>query len=234
MFLSPYFQLSENTLTVSPEQASKFAKSVADDFNPIHDADAKRFCVPGDLLFSLILSHYGLHQSMSFTFKGMVGKGVELHFPDTISDTFTLQDLKDKPYLSVEKSGGVSHDKTQIEQFIRAYVAFSGHNFVDILVPLMRKHGVMINPSRPLVIYENMSVDLSSFDFKETRLSLDNAELSVDGKRGDASLKFSLYNERDELIGQGHKSLILSGLRVLDEDAITAMLAEYNQRKQSL
>lgn len=233
MFLAPYFQQSGTTLSINPEQASGFAKGIANDFNPIHDIDAKRFCVPGDLLFSLILSHYGLHKSMSFTFEGMVGKGVSLHFPDTIDETFTLTDLKEKPYLSLKKSGDVSHDELQLEQFIRAYVAFSGNNFVDILIPLMRKHGVMINPKRPLVIYENMSVSLTSFDFSETRLELDSSELAINGKRGDVSLRFNLFNEHDELIGHGNKSLILSSLRELDEASIEAMLAEYNQRKQS-
>lgn len=233
MFLSPYFQLSGSTLTVNPEQASSFAKGIADDFNPIHDVDAKRFCVPGDLLFSLILNKYGLHKSMAFTFEGMVGKGVELTFPESIENTFTLTDLKGKPYVTLNKSGDVTHNDTQIELFIRAYVAFSGQNFIDILIPLMRQHGMMINPARPLVIYENMSFELNSFDFTETHLALDNSELSINGKRGDVSLTFNLFNERNELIGTGHKSLILSALRELDENAIEAMLDEYNERKQS-
>ncbi len=35
---------------------------VVDDFNPIHDEDNKRFCVPGDLLFSVLLANVGLSQ----------------------------------------------------------------------------------------------------------------------------------------------------------------------------
>ena len=68
MFLSPYFQQTGSTLTVSPQQASDFAKGIATDFNPIHDPDAKRFCVPGDLLFSLILSGIWLAAKHGFFF----------------------------------------------------------------------------------------------------------------------------------------------------------------------
>lgn len=50
MFLTPYFSTEDNQFQFTREQASHFAKKVAADFNPIHDEDNKRFCVPGDLL----------------------------------------------------------------------------------------------------------------------------------------------------------------------------------------
>ena len=53
--LSGVYQESEGKVSVTREQASRFAKSIADDCNPLHDIDAKRFCVPGDLLFSMVL-----------------------------------------------------------------------------------------------------------------------------------------------------------------------------------
>ena len=89
----------------------------------------------------------------------------------------------------------------------------------------------MINPARPLVIYENMSFELSSLSFERIRLELDNSELQINGKRGDVALSFNLYDEQDQLIGHGRKSLILSALRELDEVSIQAMLTEYDQRK---
>ena len=66
MFLNDYFTESNDDIVISAQQASRFAKEVAGDFNPIHNLDAKRFCVPGDLLFSLVLAKYGLSQHMEF------------------------------------------------------------------------------------------------------------------------------------------------------------------------
>ncbi|MGM8892055.1 DUF3581 family protein, partial [Psychrobacter sp. 1Y1] len=78
MFLSSYFKKENQSVSITPQQASDFAKIVAQDFNPIHDVAAKRFCVPGDLLFALVLNEYGLSQKMTFNFAGMVGDGVKL------------------------------------------------------------------------------------------------------------------------------------------------------------
>ena len=47
-----------------------------DDYNPLHDKDAKKFCAPGDLLFSLVLDRYGISERMEFTFAGMVDENV--------------------------------------------------------------------------------------------------------------------------------------------------------------
>jgi len=60
MFLQKYYSGDDEKIHFSRQQASRFAKEVAGDFNPIHDQEAKRFCVPGDLLFALVLSKYGL------------------------------------------------------------------------------------------------------------------------------------------------------------------------------
>ena len=230
MFLSPYFQKELQLVSVSAQQASEFAKGVAQDFNPIHDVAAKRFCVPGDLLFALVLGQYGLSQTMSFSFEGMVGGGVKLVFPDSVGDSFTIFDDKQKQYLSVEHSGANTLCDVQTESFIRSYVAFSGLNFTHVLVPMMRKHGVMINPARPLVIYESMSFDLVSFDFNHIELSLVEQDLEVDGKRGDVTLKFELHCG-DKLVGTGRKTLVLSGLRPLEEDGLNEMVERYEARR---
>ena len=76
MFLRDFYNTPDHTISITAEQASTFAKEIAHDFNPLHDVDAKRYCVPGDLLFSLALEKYGLSQQMHFTFAGMVGHDV--------------------------------------------------------------------------------------------------------------------------------------------------------------
>ena len=101
MFLKDFYNLRDGNVIVTAEQASLFAKEVAHDFNPLHDVDAKRFCVPGDLLFSLALEKYGLSQHMHFIFSGMVGHDVLLNFPDTDTDAeqIDVNDEQGKTYL---------------------------------------------------------------------------------------------------------------------------------------
>ena len=72
-FLTPYIDYDgDERITISAEQGSHFAKDVAGDFNPIHNTDAKRFCVPGDLLFAITLLRYGLRSKMDFRFLEML------------------------------------------------------------------------------------------------------------------------------------------------------------------
>ncbi|RTR40183.1 DUF3581 family protein [Shewanella canadensis] len=232
MFLTPYYKKENQSVSILPSQASDFAKIVAQDFNPIHDEGAKRFCVPGDLLFSLVLGEYGLSQKMSFTFAGMVGDGVKLEFPESVGESFDVHDDKEKHYLSVERQGDVRNCEAQIESFIRSYVAFSGLNFIHVLVPMMKQHQVMINPARPLVIYESMSFDLNTLDFTKVTLSLVEQELIVDGKRGNVTLKFELHSG-DTLVGTGVKTLVMSGLRPYEADKVQGMCDTYEGRRTS-
>ncbi|MCE9677720.1 DUF3581 domain-containing protein [Shewanella sp. AS1] len=230
MFLTHYFKKNNQLISVSQQQASDFAKGVAKDFNPIHDVQAKRFCVPGDLLFALVLGQYGLSQQMRFSFEGMVGDGVNLVFPDAVGQDFAIVDDKGKQYLSVSRSGDFTLCDVQTESFIRSYVAFSGLNFTHVLVPMMQQHGVMINPARPLVIYESMSFDLQTLAFDHIELSLVEKKLVVDGKRGDVTLKFELHCG-DKLVGTGLKTLVLSGLRPLEEESLQDMVDRYEARR---
>jgi len=233
MFLQPFFNTQDELVQISAYQASRFAKDIASDFNPIHDEDAKRFCVPGDLLFALVLNHYGLSQSMHFQFEGMVGKDVSLVFPDTSKQEFKICDNKEKAYLGVTREGQVQQDANVIEQFVRSYVSFSGLNFTDILVPMMKQHQVMINPARPLVIYESMSFQLQTLEIKQLKLELADSQLKIDGKRGDVSLYFNLF-DGDKVLGTGKKTLVLSGLRPYEEQAVQGMCDLYENRKNDL
>ncbi|WP_025820498.1 DUF3581 domain-containing protein [Shewanella marina] len=231
MFLTNYYKKENEQVLVSAQQASDFAKQVASDFNPIHDVDAKRFCVPGDLLFALVLNKYGLSQQMQFNFAGMVGADIGLKFPELAEENITISDNRDKALLNVNRSGDVTHCQVQIEAFIRSYVAFSGLNFIHVLVPLMQEHQVMINPQRPLVIYESMAFELQCLDFTQAKLTLVETEFVNEGKRADVNLRFELH-DGDKLIGTGKKTLVLSGLRPLEPESIDAMCAEYTARQQ--
>ena len=48
MNLEKFYSLEGSRLSFTRQQASDFAKSVAGDFNTLHDIDSKRFCVPGE------------------------------------------------------------------------------------------------------------------------------------------------------------------------------------------
>ena len=219
-------------LTISGLQASHFAKQAADDFNPIHDPDSKRFCVPGDLLFSLALHYYGLSESMNFRFAGMVGAGRELDFSPRTGSQLDICDDKGKNYLHIERQGQVLNDQAQIASFWQSYVRFSGQNFPHVLVPLLAEQGVMINPQRPLVIYEGMAFHLDSLAFDAVLLKQTGATLKVDGKRGDVELGFDIYSA-DRQIGSGKKKLVTSGLREYDAQQMDAIVAGYEAKKAS-
>jgi hypothetical protein len=228
MFLDEFHTRAEGLVCITPEQASRFAKGMAGDFNPLHDADASRFCVPGDLLFSLVLCRYGLSERMRFTFTGMVGAGVRLHFPEQAGEHLEISDENGKCYMRVQRQGRLSTDARLVERFARDYVAFSGHNFPHILVPLMAEQQVMISPDRPLVIYESMSFELERVDLAEPTLELAESKLEVQGRRGVASLNFRILCGGQ--VGSGSKKLLLSGLRPYEQAAIDDLVRRYNER----
>jgi len=231
-----YSEDDQNHLIISAQQGSSFAKDIADDFNPIHNSDSKRFCVPGDLLFGIALQKYGLHEEMVFEFQDLVKADTSLLFPavQENSDAGQIQvtNEREKPVITLEYSGASSHDAVKTESLLRNYVAFSGHNFPHILVPLMKQHGVMINPARPLVIYQSMSLRFNHLNFNSLNIELQNTSLNVNGKRGDAHLKFSMLSDGD-VVGSGHKKLVLSGLRNYEEEAVAQMSAAYASLKNS-
>jgi len=230
MFLESFCQQANGTISFTREQASKFAKEVADDFNPLHDIDAKRFCVPGDLLFSLVLEKSGLSQDMSFTFSGMVTDGIELIFPGEINESAVVSDEKGKEYMRVAASGELSRNAATIEALTKAYVSFSGHTFPHILVKLMADNNVMINPARPMIMYESMSIHLEDVAFDEISLSLAESKLVLDGKRGTADLIFDLISNGKK-IGSGKKHMLLSGLREYDQAVIDEIVEGYSKTK---
>lgn len=230
MFIEQYCPINDEKISFTRQQGSDFAKQVADDFNPLHNTDAKRFCVPGDLLFSVIIAKSGLHKEMSFNFSGMVNDGVALTFPNEIVDDFDVTDDNGKTYLSVEASGEKTHCASLINALTKAYVDFSGHTFPDILVKLMTQNNVMINPSRPMVMYQCMEISLDRLDITTLTLKLAKTSLTIDGKRGDAWLEFDLISE-GEVVGHGKKHMLLSGLREYCQENVDAMVAQYQNSK---
>lgn len=230
MFLDAYHSFAGERVRITPEQASRFAREIAGDFNPIHDPDARRFCVPGDLLCALVLAHYGLSKRMALRFRGMVGDGVALHFPNDPGATFSIADDSGKVYLDVERGGETSRDPALVEPFIRSYAAFSGRSFPHVLQPLLVRHGVMFNPDRPLVMYDSMSLDLADLGEGEPDTELADASIEVAAKRADALLHFDI-RIGDEYIGRGSKKLIISGLRPYDETRMQEVIDDYEARR---
>jgi hypothetical protein len=230
MFLKDFYDTREGGIQISAQQASMFAKEVAHDFNPLHDVDAKRFCVPGDLLFSLVLEKYGLSQNMHFIFSGMVGHGVLLNFPDSDAEQIDVTDNQGKTYLQIQRSGAVNHDLHLIADLIRDYVAFSGQNFPYVLVPLLAKEKVMFNIDRPLVIYESMTLTFKHLDFTNPVLEMLEPNMEVNGKRATAYLHFQI-RAGEEIVGSGFKKLAVSGLRDYEEQPLQAFVDEYLARK---
>lgn len=233
MKITDYFNLDAQTLTFSRQQGSDFAKKVAADFNPIHDIDHKRFCVPGDLLFSVMLHHYGLRQEMSFKFAGIVDESKTITLPECEGNELTLKDAKDKSILEMKCSGEHSNNADLIATLSENYVKFSGRTFPDILAPLMQKHNVMINPDRPLVMYESMCLSFNTLEIDNIELTFDSSELQVNGKRGYVSLNYLLHAD-GKVIGKGQKKMLLSGLRPYEATTMDEVIAYYDERRITL
>lgn len=230
MLIDQYYTLRNGHISFTREQGSNFAKQVADDFNPIHDPDARRFCIPGDLMFSIILAKYGLSRHMEFTFTGMVVDGIELLLPEA-STELEINDTQGKQYLTIRRSGENIMDASLIDNLTSEYVQFSGHTFPHILVPLLAEQNVMINPGRPVVMYESMNIDLDRLDITAPILEIDHNELVINGKRGEVKLVFNLV-ESGQIVGRGNKRMILSGLREYDKSVMDETVSSLNQRKQ--
>ncbi len=228
MFLTKYYLEPESGIHFTREQASEFAKQIAGDFNPLHDPENKMFCVPGDLLFSVALAKLGLSQKMKFTFSGMVNDETTLIFHTGDTDNVEARDSDGKVYLSIERTGNSSSDEAAISSLARSYVEFSGQTFPHILVPLMQEQNVMINPARPLVIYESMEIDLDRLDFSNPELELTDTSFEVNGKKGHVRLGFIL-TEDGITIGSGAKHMALRGLRPYDQEAVDGIVQNYMQ-----
>jgi hypothetical protein len=226
MLLEDYYSETEAGICFTRKQASAFAKGVAADFNPLHDEDAKLFCVPGDLLFSLTLAKFGLSQQMCFTFSGMVSDQVPLHFASLSEHKRAIVDEQGKEYLIIEGRGEVSSDARLIREFTHSYVKFSGHNFQHILVPLMHQHGVMLNPKRPLVMYQSMSVELNTLDITGIELELVESVLEVKGKKGDVRMEFCLM-AGGAVVGRGIKRMAVRGLQPYEAETVALMVKAY-------
>jgi hypothetical protein len=229
MLIDQYYSAQDGKISFTREQGSNFAKQVADDFNPIHDPDARRFCIPGDLLFSIILARYGLSQHMEFAFTGMVVDGIELLLPESAPE-LAINDTQGRQYLTIRRGGENTRDAVLLDRLTREYVEFSGHTFPHILVPLLAEQNVMINPDRPMVMYESMTIDLDRLDIEAPGLELDHNELTINGKRGELKLAFNLVDS-GAVVGRGNKRMILSGLREYDKAAMDAIIATLNERK---
>ncbi len=232
MNLEKYHTLEGPRLSFTRQQASDFAKSMAGDFNPIHDVDSKRFCVPGDLLFSIIIHHYGLRQTMGFSFSGMVSDDVTLILPEVSAREISIYDENNKKYLDVSTTGAHSQNRGLIDSLTRNYVDFSGHTFPHVLVPLMKENKVMINTERPLVIYDHMRILLDTLDIDSVELGLSDSIFRLYGKRGDVALNYDLFCNGEQ-VGKGQKKMVLSGLREYDQAKIDTLIDIYNTRKNA-
>jgi len=226
MFTRDYYSRKGDAYCFSKQQGSDFAKGIAGDFNPLHDVDNSRFCIPGDLLFSVILSKYGISRKMSFDFQGMVSGGMPVEFIAS-EHAIVAQNERQKSLLEVHREGEIAQDPVFIEGLIRAYVAFSGKTFPHVIIELMKQENAMINTRRPMVIYDQMSLSFDRFSQHAPEVHLNHCDFVVNGKRGIVTMNFDLRAE-EQSIGAGEKKIIMSGLRPYQQDEIDHLVDTYN------
>ncbi|WP_325892678.1 DUF3581 family protein [Grimontia sp. NTOU-MAR1] len=230
MKLDNYFSKKDGQFVFTRQQASHFAKLVAGDFNPIHDEDSKRFCVPGDLLFSVLLAKAGISQKMRVSFSGMISDNLGLTIREDENGHLDVIDSNDKCYLTMQREGENLLNEKLAANVAENYVKFSGMNFPHIMVPLMEQSGMMINPDRPLVMYESMELNFKHLGFSNPTVELTNSTMEVSGKRGAVILAF-VFKENGQVIGEGKKKMVCSGLRGYETSAVEALVDKFNIRK---
>lgn len=231
MFTSNYYKETNQQLIITRKQGSDFAKGIARDFNPLHNEDNNRFCVPGDLLFSIMLTQFGISQSMSFDFQGMIAGSAPFTF-DINKHEVIAKNESDKPLITLHHSGEVTNNEVFIEGLIRSYVAFSGKTFPHILVELMQKEQKMINTKRPMVIYDSMKLSFERFTETAPSVELSNCQFEINGKRGMVTMNFDLISA-NESIGKGEKQIIMSGLRDYEQGAIDELVTTYDEKRDN-
>ncbi|MFK7889625.1 MAG: DUF3581 family protein [Granulosicoccus sp.] len=238
MHLNDYFTEIGRSVSFTESQASAFAKGVAGDFNPLHDPGHKRFCVPGDLIFSVLLHYFGIAGTSAVQFSGMLDGKTCMQLPELADEHTPIADANGKTLLSLFFQGTRINNADFIAALSEQYVRFSGKTFPDILVPLMREAEVMINPDRPMVIYKDMSIELSDAVFpilsegaeslSAIRLELSGSDISIHGRKGAVNLQFTIA-ANGLLVGKGEKNMVLSGLRAYDDSAMQDVVSQYNQ-----
>ncbi len=231
MFTEDYYTQSGDSFLFTKQQGSDFAKRIAGDFNPLHDIGNSRFCVPGDLLFSVILSKFGISQEMHFDFQGMVSGDMPIIFNQS-AEGVVAQNDKQKKVLMMTSSGNRTENSVFIEGLIKAYVAFSGKTFPHIIIKLMKEKGVMINTRKPMVIYDQMKLSFDRFSDCAPEVALQECQFDVKGKRGMVTMNFDLRAEGGS-IGRGEKQIIMSGLRPYEQADIDYLVDAYNAGREA-
>ena len=69
----------------------------------------------------------------------------------------------------------------------------------------MKKHHVMINVDRPLIVYKSMSFNIFQTGIDHINIELIESTLEVDGKRGNVCFIFSM-SSNGSVIGKGMKT----------------------------
>lgn len=243
MNLDSYRTMQSSRLSFTREQSSQFAKQVAGDFNPLHDVVAKRFCVPGDLLFAALAEKYGLSRRTHIEFNKLVDDTASFDLPESFSESLNLISSDDADCLKLSHSGNVVDYNARIAALVTKYVKFSGLTFPNVLVPLMKANDVVIHPTRPLVIYRSMQIELNDAgmeffqDSADTGtesldLTLVDSHLAVNGKKAEADLQFEILNASIGL-GSGSKRMLLGGLRPYDQSTVDDIVTRYNSWRES-
>lgn len=168
---------------------------------------------------------------MAFDFQNMVDDSVVL-IEQQGDDQIVLQDSTGREYLTMTTTGSTENHEPTVSALTQAYVQFSGQTFPYLLVDLMKQHEVMINPARPLVIYNSMELRLQRLQLESPGLTFSGATLTATGKKAQVGLNFDIH-DGDTLIGSGSKNMLLGGLRAYDQSVMDELVSEYNTIKST-
>ena len=222
---------ADERFSFTREQASAFAREKARDFNPLHDPDSTRFCVPGDLLFASACAWDGLSEHTDMHLEGMVDDRAIL----TLSGERAQRQLTDsdgRVCARIRHEGATVQEPGLVQELVQAAVTFTGQHFFSTLIPRMKEYDVMVHPTRPLVVYDRIQLDLDKTQLTAPEIRSAGSDMQIEGRRGTLTLKFE-FHENGKAVGRGSKTMQLRGLRQFDAEAVAVLVNEYRQRQES-
>lgn len=226
-------QIGNDVFRFIPTACSAYARNVAKDFNPIHSHLAKKYCVPGDLIFALITEMHGAHNYMRVDFLNRVGAECKLFF-DTKRIALALLDVDKKLYAELATAGDKSVCPKRLKTVSNVVVSCTSGYFPYKLIDNLREENVMLSIRRSMVMLKSIEVELRNIHSASSLVAkYQSSGLELSGKRGEVKVYFQLFDDDGISVGFVTKTVLIIGIEKFNDKASKQYLDDYEGIVQS-
>lgn len=205
-------QLDDSLFKFNAVACDAYARNVVKDFNPIHNHLAKNYCVPGDLIFALMVERGGVHGSMRMDFLNRVGKDSEYIFVSGKAG-MALLDRGNKVQAQLIGSGDASVCVKCISAVSDAVLSCTSSYFPYKMMRSLRAENLMLSGCRSLVILKSIEVNVSDLHFASDLTAVFcSSSLRHSGRRGTIDAHFQLVGGNGQVLGQVIKTALIIGI----------------------